>query len=62
MCRTWPFKKAKNDDKAMPSMAKQKKERDWPYMNVDMAMALHHQNMSVGGGTSTSPACGAQIG
>jgi hypothetical protein len=29
-------------------MAKQKKEMDWPYLNVDMAMALHHQNMSVG--------------
>jgi hypothetical protein len=34
----------------MPSMAKQNKEMDWPYMNVDMAMALHHQNMSVGWG------------
>jgi hypothetical protein len=42
-----PFKKAKNNDKAMPSMAKQKKQRDRPYMNVEMAMALHHQKMSV---------------
>jgi hypothetical protein len=32
----------------MLSMAKQKKQRDRPYMNVEMAMALHHQNMSVG--------------
>jgi hypothetical protein len=29
-------------------MAKQKKQRDRPYMNVEMDMALHHQNMSVG--------------
>jgi hypothetical protein len=28
-------------------MAKQKKQRDRPYMNVEMAMALHHQKLSM---------------
>jgi hypothetical protein len=61
----WPFNKTKNNDKIGPSTTKLKKERDRLYKNVDMAKALHHQNMLVawtevhlpGGWSSTRGEC-----
>jgi hypothetical protein len=42
MCRTPPFKKAKNADEDRSSRSRPKKERDGPYMNVNTAWVLRH--------------------
>jgi hypothetical protein len=42
MGRTWPLKKATHDDKVGSSRAKQKKETDMPWMNLNVAWAFYH--------------------
>jgi hypothetical protein len=50
----WPFKKTQDVGASSSSAAKKKatsptkKERNRPYMNVEIAQALYDQNMSVG--------------